>query len=106
MDLREEFKKEHKIDCYKYSRDHAGAIPYQDGFKNEYVEWLEKIIESESSLNIKPFSPEMWSFLLVNSLRSLTEEQRAGLCFDLYSRNGLKDTIDSKIEELNRKDGI
>jgi hypothetical protein len=49
---------------------------------------------------LQPFTGEMWSFLLVNALRCLTEEQRAGLCFDLYCRNELTESIDKKIEIL------
>jgi len=50
--------------------------------------------------SLQPFTGEMWSFLLVNALRCLTEEQRAGLCFDLYCRNELTESIDKKIEML------
>ena len=50
--------------------------------------------------SLQPFTGEMWSFLLVNALRCLTEEQRAGLCFDLYCRNKLTESIDKKIEML------
>lgn len=45
-------------------------------------------------------SVEMWNFLLVNALRCLTEEQRAGLCFDLYCRNELTESIDERICKL------
>jgi len=45
-------------------------------------------------------SGEMWSFLLVNALRCLNEDQRAGLCFDLYSRNELTESIDERISKL------
>lgn len=54
-------------------------------------------------LNIKPFTGDMWRFLLQNALRCLTEEQKAGLCFDLYSRSKMRENIDKKIEELNSK---
>jgi hypothetical protein len=50
--------------------------------------------------SLQPFTGEMWSFLLVNALRCLTEEQRAGLCFDLYCRTELTESIDKKIEML------
>jgi|GEM_PF-2048937 len=55
--------------------------------------------------SLQPFTGEMWSFLLVNALRNLTEEQRAGLCFDIYCRNELTVSIDKKIEllKLERK---
>jgi hypothetical protein len=54
---------------------------------------------------LQPFTGEMWSFLLVNALRSLKEEQRAGLCFDLYCRSDLREDIDKKISDfkLNEK---
>lgn len=52
-----------------------------------------------SSVTPYPFSGDMWAFLLNNALRCLTEEQRAGLCFDLYSRSSLKDEIDTKISQ-------
>lgn len=48
-------------------------------------------------------SGEMWSFLLVNALRCLTEEQRAGLCFDLYSRSELTESIDKRIFDLKKE---
>lgn len=48
-------------------------------------------------------SGEMWSFLLVNALRCLTEEQRAGLCFDLYSRSKLTESIDKRIVDLKKE---
>jgi len=50
--------------------------------------------------SLQPFTGEMWSFLLVNALRYLTEEQRAGLCFDLYCRNDYIESIDKRIELL------
>lgn len=50
--------------------------------------------------SLRPFTGEMWSFLLGNALRCLTEEQRAGLCFDLYCRNRLTESIDKSIEML------
>ena len=41
MDLREQYKKEKDYDCYAYRQDYAGAKMYQDGYSDEYVEWLE-----------------------------------------------------------------
>lgn len=52
-----------------------------------------------SSVTPYPFTGDMWAFLLNNSLRCLTEEQRAGLCFDLYSRSAMTDEIDAKIKQ-------
>src|SRR3954467_584619 len=50
----------------------------------------------------EPLTSEMWTFLLVNALRSLTQEQQAGLCFDLYERNENKKAIDEKIAALKK----
>jgi hypothetical protein len=52
------------------------------------------------SFKPEPFTPEMWAYLLTLALRSLTEEQRAGLCFDIYSRSDMPDAIDARIEAL------
>jgi len=48
-------------------------------------------------------SGEMWAFILVNALRCLNEEQRAGLCFDLYSRNKLTESIDDRIRKMKEE---
>lgn len=48
----------------------------------------------------KPFTGEMWTHLLVMALRFLNEEQRAGLCIDLYDRSNRRDKIRERIEEL------
>jgi len=70
------------------------------------LEWgVKAILKTESNTHdlmpsIQPFTGEMWSFLLVNALRFLTKEQRAGLCFDLYCRSEMVEVIDAKIESL------
>lgn len=56
------------------------------------------IVEAHSG-KPEPFSNEMWNYLLVNSLRLLTDEQRAGLCFDLYIRSKNPELIEKKIQE-------
>lgn len=48
MEQREIFKEEHGFDCYAYRQDYAGAHQYQDGFNDEYVEWLEMKISKLS----------------------------------------------------------
>jgi len=53
-----------------------------------------------SGFKPEPFTPEMWAYLLTLALRNLTEKQRAGLCFDLYSRSEMTDAIDARIEAL------
>jgi hypothetical protein len=39
--LREEFREEMGHDCFAYRQEYAGAARAQDGFCDEYVEWLE-----------------------------------------------------------------
>ena len=46
MDLRKEFEKERGHDCYAYLQKYAGANKEQDGFNDEYVEWLESKVNS------------------------------------------------------------
>lgn len=83
---------------------------YPDGkiYTQEYTQWLEKRVEALSLHSVGNSLPErnsgeMWSFLLVNALRCLNEEQRAGLCFDLYSRNELTKSIDERICKLKEE---
>jgi hypothetical protein len=47
---------------------------------------------------IEPFTGEMWAYLLNNALKFLTQEQRAGLCYDLYTRSDIQGIIDRNIE--------
>ena len=46
MDLRKEFEKEKGHDCYAYLQKYAGANKEQDGFNDEYVEWLESKVNN------------------------------------------------------------
>ncbi len=66
---------------------------------------LEKQVAELNSFtkDIQPFTGDMWQFLLVNALRHLTEEQRAGLCFDLYCRSEIKELIDGKIQDVKNE---
>jgi len=41
MKLREEFEKENGFGVMAVRQDYAGQTPYEDGFCDEYVEWLE-----------------------------------------------------------------
>ena len=80
------------------------------GKKWDY-ESMEQAMEEYSELRLanvgislpKKNTGEMWSFLLVNALRCLTEEQRASLCFDLYCRNELTESIDERIRKLKEE---
>jgi hypothetical protein len=90
--------------------DYKGKLYGRVGGKNYFDtgkiadDWdkLEKQITELKSFtkNINPFTGDMWQFLLVNALRFLTEEQRAGLCFDLYCRSEIKELIDGKIQDV------
>lgn len=68
--------------------------------KNEQNSDNHTLLVGDVMPSLQPFTGEMWTFLLVNALRFLTEEQRAGLCFDLYCRNELTESIDKRIEML------
>ena len=52
MDLREEFKKENGYGVMAVRQDYAGQRPYEDGFCDEYVEWLEAKVEKLSLHNV------------------------------------------------------
>ena len=52
MNLREQFKKEKDFDCYAYRQDYAGAHQYQDGFNDDYVEWLEESVKRLPMLDV------------------------------------------------------
>ena len=41
MEIREEFKKENGYGVMAVRQNYAGQRPYEDGFCDEYVEWLE-----------------------------------------------------------------
>jgi hypothetical protein len=51
----------------------------------------------------EPFTPEMLTAILHNTLMLLTVEQRASLCVALYSRSGLRAKIESEIEVIKSK---
>ncbi len=92
--------------------DHPNIAAYDDAYvkRNYLFEWdlfmtgwklgsTLPILDKK----IKPFTGDMWQFLLVNALRHLTEEQRAGLCFDLYCRSEIKELIDGKIQDVKNE---
>lgn len=49
MELREKFEKETGDSVMAYRQDYSGQTPYEDGFSDEYVEWLESKIKNSSS---------------------------------------------------------
>ena len=56
----------------------------------------------------EPFTGDMWAYLLVNALRFLNNEQRDGLCYDLFMRSDNKETICKRFNEfmaLSEKNG-
>lgn len=48
MDLREKFKKEKGFGVMAIRQDYAGQRPYEDGFCDDYVEWLESKVKNQS----------------------------------------------------------
>ena len=48
MDLREKFKKEKGYGVMAVRQDYAGQRPYEDGFCDDYVEWLEAKVKNLS----------------------------------------------------------
>lgn len=78
---------------------------FMEDNQEERINELEKERDYYKSLSVppEPHTGEMWSFLLVNSIRLLTQDQQAGLCFDLYERNDHKELIDDKIQQLKNQ---
>jgi hypothetical protein len=46
--LRKQFKDEQGISVMAYRQDYGGQTPYEDGFNDEYVEWLEERLNTLS----------------------------------------------------------
>lgn len=63
MELREEYEKENGHNVYAYRQDYAGARPYQDGFNDEYVEWLESKVKNLSLCAVSQRSELLKAFL-------------------------------------------
>jgi len=45
MELREKFEKEKGHNVYAYRQEYAGAKVEEDGFNDDYVEWLESKVK-------------------------------------------------------------
>lgn len=63
MELREKFEKENGHNVYAYRQDYAGARPYQDGFNDEYVEWLENKVQNLSLCAVSQRNELLTAFL-------------------------------------------
>lgn len=63
MELREKYEKENGHNVYVYRQDYPGARPYQDGFNDEYVEWLESKVKNLSLCAVSQRSELLKSFL-------------------------------------------
>tara|TARA_R110000824_G_C14969476_1_gene652925 strand:+ start:502 stop:765 length:264 start_codon:yes stop_codon:yes gene_type:complete len=63
MELREKYEKENGHNVYAYRQDYAGARPYQDGFNDEYVEWLESKVKNLSLCAVSQQSELLKAFL-------------------------------------------
>lgn len=75
MDLREEFKKENGYGVMAVRQDYAGQRPYEDGFCDEYVEWLEAKVKKLSLHNVVGQSEQ----LKAEGRKEATEEIRQWL---------------------------
>lgn len=63
MDLREKFKKEKGFGVMAVRQDYAGQRPYEDGFCDEYVEWLEAKVKNLSISIVSQRSELLLAFL-------------------------------------------
>ena len=63
MELREKYEKENGHNVYAYRQDYAGARPYQNGFNDEYVEWLESKVKNLSLCAVSQRSELLKVFL-------------------------------------------
>lgn len=63
MELREKFEKENRYNVYAYRQDYAGQRPYQNGFNDEYVEWLESKFKNLSLCAVSQRSELLKAFL-------------------------------------------
>ncbi len=63
MELREKFKKETGDSVMAYRQDYGGQTPYEDGFNDEYVEWLESKVKNLSLCAVSQRSELLKAFL-------------------------------------------
>lgn len=63
MDLREKFKKEKGYGVMAVRQDYAGQRPYEDGFCDDYVEWLEAKFKNLSISIVSQRSELLLAFL-------------------------------------------
>ena len=63
MDLREKFKKEKGYGVMAFRQDYAGQRPYEDGFCDDYVEWLEAKVKNLSISIVSQRSELLLAFL-------------------------------------------
>ena len=81
MDLREEFKKENGYGVMAVRQDYAGQRPYEDGFCDEYVEWLEAKVKKLSLHNVSQQRE------LFDAILDFTED--LPMCSEDYNRDTL-----------------
>lgn len=63
MELREKFKKETECSVMAYRQDYGGQTPYEDGFCDEYVEWLESKVKNLSLCAVSQRSELLKAFI-------------------------------------------
>ncbi len=63
MELREKFKKETECSVMAYRQDYGGQRPYEDGFCDEYVKWLESKVKNLSLCAVSQRSELLKAFI-------------------------------------------
>lgn len=63
MELREKYKKETGYSVMAVRQDYAGQRPYEDGFCDEYVEWLESKVKIFSLSGVSQRSELLKAFI-------------------------------------------
>jgi len=74
MDLREKFKKEKGYGVMAVRQDYAGQRPYEDGFCDEYVEWLEAKVKNLSLCAVSESNPPIEVETMAEKVFTLANE--------------------------------
>ena len=80
MNLRKLFEEENGYSAMAVRQDYAGQTPYEDGFCDEYVEWLEKRNNVEA---VKiGLNEETDNAILFKLMNNFIKNKANGLCID------------------------
>jgi len=100
MDLREKFKKEKGFSVMAIRQDYADQSPYEDGFCDEYVEWLESKVMPRADLRFilkhktKDIEIEMPVLSICEEYSTISFSTKEGAYDDEY--NGISRIPDTK----------